>query len=126
MDEEDEDEEEETNDEDKVEEYNNHDNTQEANQEAMNGQQFEQNIPVHISNPRQRRELEPRTAVLRGVNIINARTEASILLPVIAVTNFRSLGPKVENVRQDILERQVDLLLCSETLQKDSNQKLKL
>ena len=46
-------------------------------------------------------------------------------LPTIAVTNFRSLEPKVENVKIDIIEREIDLLLGTETWQKDSNRRLK-
>ena len=105
------------------EDNNNDTNDDELNQEEQT--ETQQSIPVYISYARERIVTEPRAAVLRTVNIYNSRTEASLLLPVIAVTNFRSLGPKVENVRRDILERNLDLVLCSETWQKDSNQKLK-
>ena len=87
---------------------------------------YEQYIPVHISDIRRQRNMEPRqTVVLRPVNILNKREEASITLPTIAVTNFRSLQPKVENVKIDIIERDIDLLLGTETWQKDSNRILK-
>ena len=87
---------------------------------------YEQYIPVHISDVRRQRSMEPRqTVVLRPVTILNQREEASITLPTIAVTNFRSLQPKVENVKIDIIERDIDLLLGTETWQKDSNRILK-
>ena len=62
---------------------------------------------------------------LRPINILNQRTVASMALPTKAVTNFRSLEPKVENVKIDIIEREIDLLLGTETWHKDSNRRLK-
>jgi hypothetical protein len=57
--------------------------------------------------------------------VTNDRVAASAELPTIAVTNFRSLGPRLQNVKDDILLRQIDVLVGSETWQKDSNRKLK-
>ena len=41
------------------------------------------------------------------------------------MTNFRSLSGKLNNVKIDILERSIDILVGSETWQKDSNKSLK-
>ena len=57
--------------------------------------------------------------------IVTVKQMASSELPTIAVTNFRSLGPRINNVKDDILSRDIDILIGSETWQKDSNQKLK-
>ena len=83
-----------------------------------------QQIQVQTSNrmPIQR---EQRNRVLTKVNIMNSRTEESSSLPIVAVTNFRSLSPKINNVKTDIIEREIGITLCSETWQKDSNKKLK-
>ena len=86
----------------------------------------EQNIPVYVSNIRRQPNIEPRpTMVLRPITIINQRTEASMALPTVAVTNFRSLEPKVENVKNDMIEREIDLLFGTETWHKESNRRLK-
>ena len=55
-------------------------------------QQF---IPVHITDSRRNRDNLMRTRVLNPVATVNKRKEASMLLPTVAVTNFRSLGPKI-------------------------------
>ena len=83
-----------------------------------------QQIQVQTSNrmPIQR---EQRNRVLTIVNIMNSRAEESSSLPIVAVTNFRSLSPKINNVKTDIIEREIGITLCSETWQKDSNNKLK-
>ena len=86
----------------------------------------EQNIPVIISNIRRQPSHEARPMmVLRPVHILHQKAEASMALPTIAVTNFRSLEPKVENVKTDIIEREIDLLLGTETWHKESNKRLK-
>ena len=63
--------------------------------------------------------------MLTTVKIVSKRTEASMELPTVAVTNFRSLEPKLNNVTSDIIERELDIVLGSETWQKDSNKTLK-
>ena len=45
------------------------------------------------------------------------------ILPTIAVSNVRSLIPKIENVKNDILERGISLLLLSEVWEKASCKK---
>ena len=44
-------------------------------------------------------------------------------LPVITVSNLRSLFPKVRNVRTDMLERHVDVNLCCEIFEKANDKK---
>ena len=39
-------------------------------------------------------------------------------LPVVTVSNYRSLFPKVQNAKNDIFERQVDINLCCEVWEK--------
>ena len=46
-------------------------------------------------------------------------------LPVIAVSNLRSLFPKVGNVITDMLERQIDVNLCCEIFENVNNKKHK-
>ena len=82
-------------------------------------------IPVHINNDRPGNKTETRERVLTTVNLVDKRTEASMALPTVAVTNFRSLEPKLNNVTSDMLERELDIVLGSETWQKDSNKTLK-
>ena len=103
--------------------HNDGDDQDEANQSDVNS---EGTIPVIISERRQglsqrnetiERELRPIPT--------NDRIAASAELPTIAVTNFRSLGPRIQNVKDDIILRQLDVLIGSETWHKDSNRKLK-
>ena len=82
-------------------------------------------IPVQISVNRQPRELEARTRTITTVNN-NPRIQESSYLPAMGVTNYRSLGPKIKNVIKDILERDLSLILSSETWEQTSNKKLKL
>ena len=63
--------------------------------------------------------------MLKIVNILSKKTEASLSLPTVAVTNFRSLEKKINNVKIDMIEREISILMCSETWQKDSNKRLK-
>ena len=86
----------------------------------------EYNIPVNINTNRPRNNsIETRARVLTTVNIVNQRTEASMALPAVGVTNFRSLQPKVNNVALDMMERELDIVIGSETWHKDSNKTLK-
>ena len=83
-------------------------------------------IPVIISRRRRghNQANEREQCELRPI-IANERIAASSELPTIAVTNFRSLGPRIHNVKDDILLRDLDVLVGSETWHKDSNKKLK-
>jgi hypothetical protein len=83
-------------------------------------------IPVLVTyrDKLQLPQLEYRLPVRRNI-LANNRVLASAELPVIATSNLRSLGPKINSVRDDILLRDIDVLLCSETWEKDSNRKLK-
>ena len=86
----------------------------------------ENNIPVLITqrNNRVIANYERGQRVLRQVRA-NDRVAASEELPTIAVTNFRSLGPRVQNVKDDILMRDIEVQIASETWEKESNNKLK-
>ena len=44
-------------------------------------------------------------------------------LPVVTVSNVRSLFPKIRNIRTDMLEREVDVNLCCEIFEKADNKK---
>ena len=101
----------------------NDDDEEDNNQGHTNSQET---IPVIISQRRQASGQieERRERELRPIET-NNRIAASSELPTIAVTNFRSLGPRINNVKDDILSRDIDILIGSETWQKDSNQKLK-
>ena len=46
-------------------------------------------------------------------------------LPVVSVCNLRSLFPKIDNFKNDMFERQVDVSLCSEVWQKAENKRHK-
>ena len=46
-------------------------------------------------------------------------------LPAVATYNFRSLFPKLRNVKNDILERGVSLALCSEIWEKSEKREHK-
>ena len=46
-------------------------------------------------------------------------------LPVITISNVRSLFPKVGNIITDMLERQVDVNLCCEIFENERNKKHK-
>ena len=46
-------------------------------------------------------------------------------LPVLTVSNVRSLFPKIGNVKTDMLERQVDVNLCCEIFEKTGSKKQK-
>ena len=83
-------------------------------------------IPVIITHrrPLQAPNAERGESALRPI-VANDRVAASAELPTIAVTNFRSLGPRLQNVKDDILLRDIDVLVGSEIWQKDSNRKLK-
>ena len=62
--------------------------------------------------------------VLRTVGT-NKRVAASIDLPTIGVTNFRSLGARVQSTKDDMLLRDIEVQIGSETWEKESNGKLK-
>ena len=57
--------------------------------------------------------------------LVNDRVAASAKLPVIAVTNFLYLGPQVQAVKEDMLLRDIEVQIGSETWEKESNGKLK-
>ena len=82
-------------------------------------------IPVLVTNQRPPRELEARQRMLTILSR-DPRIQSSFHLPTIGVTNYRSLAPKVKNVTTDILERELDIVLSSETWQQSSNTRLKL
>ena len=105
-------------------EQTDNDDLDEQSQGVLSDEYDEHNIPVHINQNRRPRIIEERTRELRFVQTISQKTEAS-LSPTIAVTNFRSLSAKLNNVKIDILERSIDILIGSETWQKESNKTLK-
>ena len=103
---------------------------QDADEQDVESEEDDENpdeysIPVHTDNNRPDNNSEARARVLTTVKIVSKRTEASMELPTVAVTNFRSLEPKLNNVTSDIIERELDIVLGSETWQKDSNKTLK-
>jgi hypothetical protein len=81
-------------------------------------------IPVQISERMANQNIPTFRNPIRKLLPRNNKIEASSYLPIVGVTNFRSLAPKINNVKTDILEREIDLILCSETWQKDSNRRL--
>ena len=82
-------------------------------------------IPVHISDHRTPKILETRERYITTVSK-DHRISDSYYLPTIAVTNYRSLQSKIKNVTTDILERDLSIVLSSETWEQNSNKKLKL
>ena len=106
-------------------------------EETINEEQFSDNeevevleddmrtIPVYISELRLPRVLETRERTITTINK-DQRYQGSGHLPTIGVTNYRSLSPKIKNVTTDILERDLSIVLSSETWQQNSNKKLKL
>ena len=94
-------------------------------EENENNINMPQSIPVQIGTSRFQIKNEKRNRIVKVLKR-DPRIEASIYLPTVGVTNFRSLGPKIKNVIIDILEREIDIALCSETWEKTSNRKLKL
>ena len=49
---------------------------------------------------------------------INNRLVIGESLPVISVSNMRSLGPKLESLKTDIIEREISVTLISESWEK--------
>ena len=84
----------------------------------------EGNIPVIIT-ARQHPNTAGRDRLQSALHHIqtNERVAISSELPTIAVTNFRSLGPRVHSVKDDILMRDIEVQICSETWEKLSNKK---
>ena len=82
-------------------------------------------LPVLVTDQRPPRVLEARKRIITVINR-DPRIQGSCHLPTIGVTNYRSLGPKIKNVATDILERELDIVLSSETWQQSSNNRLKL
>ena len=65
---------------------------------------------------------DERPAVLRRI-VTNERVLVSAELPTIAATNTRSIGPKIRNFTEDILQRQITACLISETWEKEKGSK---
>ena len=95
-------------------------------EEIEDDNDMEVEIPVVITDRshRENMSLERGECALRPI-VANDRVAASAELPSIAVTNFRSLGPRLQNTKDDILLRDIDVLIGSKTWHKDSNMKLK-
>ena len=112
--------------EDDLDNADNNDEEDEAIEDDRGDEHNRAQIPVIISERRQgSHQLNERgNCELRPIGT-NNRIAASSELPTIAVTNFRSLGPRIKNVKDDIILRDIDILIGSETWQKDSNQKIK-
>lgn len=105
------------------------DDVEEGDDNEDEEQQFQQsqeeNIPVIVSHRTNINISNHRgLPVLRTVGI-NKRVAASAELPTIAVTNFRSLGPRVQAVKDDMLLRDLEVQIGSESWEKESNEKLK-
>ena len=83
-------------------------------------------IPVIITN-RDHSKYHGRDRLQSALHQIqtNERAALSLEFPTIAVTNFRSLGPRVHSVKDDILMRGIEVQICSETWEKESNKTLK-
>ena len=100
-----------------------------VNEELISKSEDEENdprlIPVQISKQRLPRIFETRERTITTVNR-DPRIQGSCHLPTIGVTNYRSLGPKIKSVTTDILERDLSIVLSSETWEQNSNSKLKL
>ena len=62
---------------------------------------------------------EYRQPVLRKINA-NDRVAISAELPTIAATNTRSIGPKIRNFAEDMIQRQITVCLVSETWEKQT------
>ena len=108
-------------------EYDEGDDCNEDEEDVEDGEVWaEGQIPVIVTNRdganRNRSERERRE--LRGINS-NDRVAESAEFPTIAVTNFRSLWPRVQNVKDDILLRSIDVQICSETWEKEDDSRLK-
>ena len=86
----------------------------------------EGNIPVIIT-AREHPNTDGRDRLQSALHHIqtNKRVAMSSELPTIAITNFRSLGPRVHSVKDDILLRGIEVQICSETWERQSNKKLK-
>ena len=102
---------------------------QETNGEPVNEEEewSQNNIPVIVTN---RSNWPPSESNERGQCSlqqvrVNDRVASSAELPTIAVTNFRSLGPRVRNVKDDMLLRGIEVQIGSETWEKEDNRKLK-
>ena len=67
---------------------------------------------------------EYRPPVLTRI-VTNDRVADSAELPTVAVTNIRSLGPKIRNFSEDILLRDITACLVSETWEKENSKKYK-
>ena len=55
----------------------------------------------------------------------NSKLLYSQFLPIISVSNMRSLMPKIKNVKLDVMERKIGLALLSEIWEKNGNKKHK-
>ena len=86
----------------------------------------EGNIPVIIT-AREHPNIDGRDRLQSALHHIqtNERVAMSSELPTIAITNFRSLAPRVHSVKDDILLRGIEVQICSETWERQSNKKLK-
>ena len=67
-------------------------------------------------------EREYRPVILRKI-VANDRVAISAELPTIAATNTRSIGPKLRNFAEDIIQRQISVCLVSETWEKEKQTK---
>jgi hypothetical protein len=79
-------------------------------------------IPVEIRPRQERPPQELREVVFRKI-MRNSRVAKSQELPTIATTNMRSIGPKIRNFTEDILQREITACFVSETWQKDGSKK---
>ena len=66
---------------------------------------------------------EQRIPIRKHV-LANDRVAASTELPTIAVTNVRSISPKIHNFSEDLLIRQVSACLVSETWEKEKRNRM--
>ena len=79
-------------------------------------------MTVHHGNEQYHRPNQPRRPVRRTIRRDFKLLESNNL-PIIAVSNLRSLMPKVKNFTEDFHERQIGLALLSEIWEKSNKKK---
>ena len=68
-------------------------------------------------------ESESETSLISPTISGHDKISTAQYLPVVAAYNMRSLFPKIDNLKTDILERQIDVGFFSEIWQKAENKK---
>ena len=60
--------------------------------------------------------------ILKTVKRVKALSTCSVL-PLVSVSNLRSILPKIDNFKTDVLKRSIDICLLSEVWEKEGNKK---